>query len=72
MMTTKDNFWMVRAGEGGYLIDEFLTENIVAIGWNELDDLSVENSLEEIKEKLKQAEPSAISGKINNHAGQIF
>ena len=33
------NMWMVRAGEGAFLIDDFKRKNYVAIGWNELDDL---------------------------------
>ena len=31
--------WMVRAGQGAYLIDDFRKKNLVAIGWQELGDL---------------------------------
>lgn len=31
--------WLVRAGEDGYLIDEF-ARGFVAIGWHKLGDLS--------------------------------
>ena len=45
------NMWMVRAGEGSFLIDEFIKNNVVAIGWN-MGDLT-EKSDEEIKELFK-------------------
>ena len=44
--------WMVRAGEHTFLIDEFIKNNIVAIGWD-LGDLS-EKSDDEIKELFKK------------------
>lgn len=46
--------WMVRAGEGGYLFDDFQKKEIIAIGWNELGNLSKFSDSEEIKEKFKQ------------------
>ena len=33
------NVWMVRAGESGYLIDDF-RKGVIAIGWHELGDVS--------------------------------
>ncbi|MFN8342903.1 MAG: hypothetical protein U0V64_14670 [Cyclobacteriaceae bacterium] len=33
------NMWMVRAGEHGYLIEEFPQKNVVGLGWNDLGDL---------------------------------
>ena len=44
--------WMVRAGEGSFLIDEFLKNNIVAIGWD-LGDLSTKSD-DEIAELFKK------------------
>ena len=46
------NMWMVRAGFGSFLIDEFLKNNIVAIGWD-LGDLSdkSDNEIEELYKK---------------------
>ena len=46
------DMWMVRAGERSFLIDEFLKNNIVAIGWN-LGDLT-DKSDEEIAELYKR------------------
>ena len=39
-MSTNRNMWMVRAGEGGYPFEEFKDKNVVAIGWNDVGDLS--------------------------------
>lgn len=49
------NMWMVRAGEEGFLINDFKELNIVAIGW-ELDDLSSMSS-DEIKQLMKEEYP---------------
>ena len=32
--------WMLRSGEGGYLVAEFLEKKLGAIGWNKIGDLS--------------------------------
>jgi len=63
--------WMVRAGERGYLIDDFIAKQIIAIGWNELGDLTEVTTLEQIKSMLRQAYPNAGDGQINMHASQI-
>ncbi|MBT8232905.1 MAG: restriction endonuclease [Bacteroidia bacterium] len=63
---------MVRAGEGGYLIDTFIELNLVAIGWNELGDLSDVNDLDHLKTLLQNTYPELRPGQVNNHAGQIF
>lgn len=50
--------WLVRAGEDGYLIDEF-ARGFVAIGWHKIGDLSAVNSEEEISELYNRAYPDA-------------
>ncbi len=64
--------WMVRAGESGYLIDEFLTQGIVAIGWNKIGDLKNLKTLDELKNRLRKAYPNSKLSQVNNYAGQIF
>ncbi len=63
--------WMVRAGEGAYLFDEFQSKNIVAIGWNKVGDLSKLSTSEEIKQIVKEKYPDYKLGKLNISAGQI-
>lgn len=65
-------FWMIRAGSGAYLIDEFLDEKIVAIGWNEIGNLNDVNNIEELKKKLQEAYPGQKQRTVNMNAGQIY
>ena len=51
--------WLVRAGEDGYLIKEFVAREVIAIGWHKISDLSAVTSQEEIKERYNRAYPDA-------------
>src|SRR5690606_25169463 len=70
-MTKEQTIFMVRAGEGAYLIDEFLKRKVVAIGWDNVGDLSLLKDIDKIKEKLRTVYPEFKSGQINNFAGQL-
>lgn len=63
---------MLRSGEGGYLVTEFLEKKLGAIGWNKIGDLSKVKDLIEIKDKLRSSYSDYSEGQINNFAGQIF
>jgi len=52
-----ETMWMVRAGEDGYLIEEFDRGCIIAIGWHKIGDLSAVTSEEEISELYNHAYP---------------
>lgn len=71
-MTNNKTMWMVRAGEGAYLVDEFLNKQFIAIGWNRLGDLTQIKDLEGLKARLQEAYPEYKTGQINNFAGQIY
>lgn len=62
--------WMVRAGEGAFLIDRFKNENRVVIGW-EIGDLTNVKSPDEIKKMVKNTFPEKKDGQINIAASQI-
>jgi restriction system protein len=65
--------WMVRGGQGGSYVKDFLSRKIVGISWKEMDrDLSNVKDLSEIKEFLKKAYPDSKAGYINQAAGQIY
>jgi len=55
-MTTK-TMWMVRADVGGRLFDEFKSQGIVAIGWQNLNDLSVFKSRDDFFTAVVKAKP---------------
>lgn len=67
-----NRLWMVRAGEGGYLLDEFLSRGLVAIGWNGIGDLAPLNTSDKIKAALRADDPEYTDAQININAGQIF
>ncbi|MEW6058410.1 MAG: restriction endonuclease [Bdellovibrionota bacterium] len=67
-----DTMWMVRAGEGAYLAQDFLKNNVVAIGWNSVGDLNKIKDLQTLKEKLRNVYPDSSSAQISNFAGQLF
>jgi restriction system protein len=57
------SIWMIRAGEGGRLIDEF-AKGYVAIGWTELGDMSSVTDKEQIGELYIKAYPDVKKGSI--------
>ena len=66
------NIWMVRAGQKAYLVEDFITHNLIAIGWNVIGDLTKVEKLDKIKALLVQEYPTSKAGYINISAGQIY
>jgi restriction system protein len=64
--------WMVRAGEGGYLISDFEKAGCVAIGWNELGDMSVLSDRDELREAIEKAYPGDKESQIRISVGQAY
>ncbi|PLX46776.1 MAG: restriction endonuclease [Desulfobulbaceae bacterium] len=56
---------MIRAGEGGRLIGSF-SKGYVAVGWQELGDMSTVSDLEEIRQAILQAYPDGRKGAMGN------
>lgn len=65
------NVWMIRAGEGGYLSEEFAKKGYVAIGWWDLGDLSEQTNPENIRDLYLGAYPKEKPGKIANAVAMI-
>jgi restriction system protein len=57
------NVWMIRAGQGGYLINQF-AKGYVAVGWSQLGDLSAVKDRNEFKKLWRKADPRAKPGKV--------
>lgn len=68
----KNKLWMVRAGEGAYLIEEFLNKSIIAIGWKSIGDMSIIDKIDKIKELVIKNYPDDKTGSVNMSAGQIY
>lgn len=66
------NIWMVRAGRNAMYVDEFLSNNLISIGWNEVGDLAKVDTLEQVKEVLTTIYPNRKKGWVNICSGQIY
>lgn len=64
--------WMVRAGEGGSLFEEFRHVSTVAIGWAKLGDLGGTQTLDEIKAKMKAEYPAFKPGRMIAASSVVF
>src|SRR5438309_799224 len=62
--------WMVRAGQAGYVADEF-ARGYIAIGWNKVGDLSVATTHAEIRKAYLTAYPEAKPGEIGNAVAML-
>lgn len=63
---------MIRAGEGGYLIDEFENTGYVGIGWQGAGDFTQVQTLEEMREIIVNAFPDAMPGALGNSASMAY
>jgi len=63
--------WMVRAGEGGSLISEFITNNLIAIGWHEFGDLTSFDKYSKIKSAVRATYPDYKDGAVSISASQL-
>jgi restriction system protein len=68
----KPLMWMVRAGEGGYLAEEFRKGSFAAIGWNELGDLTGMDSQDGIYERYVATFPGDKPARVGNAAAMVF
>jgi restriction system protein len=68
----KTLMWMVRAGEGGYFFDDFRKDSVVAIGWNEIGDLTGVDSQEAIRDLYLAKYPDEKPAKVGNAVAMIF
>jgi len=67
-----NRIWMIRAGEGAYLIEDFVKQGIASMGWNEVGDLQYLKTRDEIKEMMRKVYPQYKPGKINQSASQLY
>jgi restriction system protein len=64
--------WMVRAGEGGVHVDEFLAGSLVAIGWIQMGDMSALRTRDQFTKAVEKAYPSSRKMQVATSAGQTF
>lgn len=64
--------WMVRAGEGGVLVDEFRSGGLVAIDWNEMGDLNALKTREQFTKQVEKVYPAQRKMQVAVSASQTF
>jgi len=62
--------WMIRAGEGGRLFEDF-EKGYIAVGWNALGDISSLKTLEQFWDAYPKAYPMAKKGVLPNQISMI-
>jgi len=63
---------MIRAGDDNELIEPFMKQHIVAIGWKAMGDMSALTDRDSFKRAYALAYPDHSQGKLNVNAGQVF
>ncbi|MFT3813158.1 MAG: restriction endonuclease [Acidovorax sp.] len=72
MSGTTAIYWMVRAGEGGFRFDEFKSQSLVTIDWNEMGNLGPLVSRADFQKAAASAYPTVSTGALSSYAGQTF
>ncbi len=65
-------YWIVRAGEGGKYIDEFLKHNIIAIGWDKIKNAKASKSRADVEKLYKRAYGKESKPAISTNTGQFW
>jgi restriction system protein len=65
-------FWMVRAGEGGYLVNDFERAGCVAVGWRSMGSFAPYGSLDDMKRGIAAAYPEMPGPAQANSASMAF
>ena len=66
------NLWMIRAGKDSLLIDDFLEQNAVAIGWPDMGPIEPKQTKPQLLQKYKQAYPNDVDGRASVSVSQIW
>lgn len=64
--------WMVRAGEGGWLFEEFERQSIVSIGWHEMGPLHELKTRADFVKSVERVYPKAKKFSNAISAGQVY
>lgn len=63
--------WVVRAGRDAIYVEDFLDKKMVAIGWNQVGDLSGIHSREEVAAILMRSYPEYTKFQLSMNTGQV-
>jgi len=73
MNENETTIWGIHGGKAGVADSLFLKKNVVALGWNKMNDLSkLQPDRDAFKVAIAKTYPESSAGKIANNAGQLF
>lgn len=64
--------WVCKAGKRGQRESRFIENNVISIGWGELNDLSELKARSKLRSLYEKVWPDASKGRQANHVGQIY
>jgi len=64
--------WGIHAGKTGDADKLFMSQNVVAVGWQEMGDLNVPQTRDDYKKRYLQVFPGTSPAGVANSAGQLF
>ena len=67
-----EHMWMVRAGRGGRLFQEFVERDIVALGWDQIGDPTSCTTLAALIQRFRAGYPDWSETQVAVGAGQMF
>jgi restriction system protein len=70
-MMASENMWMVRAGEGAALVDDYLNHGVVTMGWFAGEDLSSISDRDEVEQRIRARYPDLRDGQVRSGSGQL-
>lgn len=66
-----DQMWMVRAGQGATLVEDYLSQGIVTIGWLYGEDLSSVTDRDALDARLRSAYPDQTDAQVRSGVSQV-
>jgi restriction system protein len=66
------DFWMVRAGEGGYLSDDFQRASCIGVGWQEVGSFEHVRSLEKMRDLIREVYPNSTPTQVVISGGMAY
>ena len=70
--TQERGIWKVTPGKTAQYWNEFLSAGVIAIGWNELPDLSNVENKEELKKLFRETYPNRSDDEVNHQTAEIW
>ena len=64
--------WVVRGGKYGERESKALVDNVLTIGWNNLDDLTNVETKEQVREVIQSANPHFTQFQLGKYAGEVW